>query len=109
MLIESRKKRVAYNKSEELKKECQMCGSDNCHAWEAELAELLDENKPTKIRDFVRFLLAKQQADFVKMIPEEKDNKCFQNNPPGCHYECDCSEKRAYNQCIADIKSKLNK
>jgi len=47
---------------------CVMCGSDNCHAWEAELAELLDENKPTKIRDFVRSLLSRQKAEILSTI-----------------------------------------
>ena len=76
---------------------CQTCGSDNCHAWEAELAELLDENKPTKIRDFVSFLLAKQQEEFVKLIEDTKHDRL----------SCDCGMGCEYNRGLADIKSKL--
>jgi hypothetical protein len=90
---------------EELKKECQTCGSDNCHAWEAELAELLDENKPTKIRDFVRFLLAKQQEEFVSKV---RGMLMDDSNHNDYYY--------GYNDALndlledfADIKSKLNK
>ena len=121
---------------EELKKECSMCGSDDCNGWEAELAELLDENKPTKIRDFVRSLLAKQQdtpmgysqwivhgkkfgyhdywkdmtrialqEEFVKCIPKGmRENNLTENITPD-----EMAYDDGYNQCVADIKSKLNK
>ena len=91
---------------EELKKECSVCGSDDCNGWEAELAELLDENKPTKIRDFVRFLLAKQQEEFVKII------KGMELKPDADNMSDLDFTELAYNQALynllAYIKSKLN-
>jgi Na+-translocating ferredoxin:NAD+ oxidoreductase RNF subunit RnfB len=47
---------------------CGQCGSDECNGWQAELAELLDENKPTKIRDFVVRLLSEQKQDMLSTI-----------------------------------------
>jgi hypothetical protein len=67
-----------------------------------------------KIEDLIVFLLAKQQADFVKCIPE------YANSIEQLSIEEHGERARivnllnenmvvGYNQCIADIKSKLNK
>ena len=54
-------------KTEQIR-ECKTCGSDECNGWQAELAELLDENKPTKIRDFVVRLLGEQKEEINKKV-----------------------------------------
>jgi hypothetical protein len=103
---------------EELKKE-----------WESELAELLDENKPTKIRDFVRSLLAKQQIptamtnsewiaygkakgyhdywkEMTRIAVEEEFVKMIEGKKDKWF---EPNYKYILDDIIADIKSKLNK
>ena len=55
-----------------------------------------------KIEDLIVSLLAKQQEEFVKCIPEERKLTAVGGSPENC-------ESEGFNQCIADIKSKLNK
>jgi hypothetical protein len=54
-----------------------------------------------QMKVFISSLLAKQQEEFVKSIPEEKVY-----NPDERHWE-DPVKVDGYNQCITDIKSKL--
>jgi hypothetical protein len=86
------------------------------------LMEHPEENESEQIREIARdlhcniisvndgvsainLLLAKQQADFVKCIPEER-----KYDPNTKHlYFIHPSAVDGYNQCIADIKSKLIK
>ena len=56
------------------------------------------------LKSFISSLLAKQQANFVKCLPEEK-NKVI--HPDDINLN-EFYENRGYNACIADIKSKLN-
>ncbi len=53
-----------------------------------------------KIEDLIVFLLAKQQEEFVKCIPERPESLPL-GESEGRYYMF------GYNQCIADIKSKL--
>ena len=66
-------------------------------------------------KEEVEFFLAKQQEEFVKCIPKEMPIRDFK---PEClgerkdlnhTYSCGLGQFWGYNQCIADIKSKLNK
>ncbi len=90
--------------SEELKKE-----------WVSEFNEMWyshdgDHFYKEEWHDFIKHLLAKQQADFVKCIPEDKQ-------PEEETFTYDIFENTenmnrvfmrvGYRKCIADIKSKL--
>jgi hypothetical protein len=98
------KKSEAFDSS--LKKTFDECCEGE--GWEIEFEELphlyCDCSKncpdriysPKDIKSFISSLLAKQQAEFVKCIPEEKRVQ-----------ESDDFGALGYNQCIADIKSKL--
>jgi hypothetical protein len=55
------------------------------------------------MKRFISSLLAKQQADFVKCIPEEKPLLEEDREEEATTNEL----IMAYNECIADIKSKL--
>jgi len=56
-----------------------------------------------EIKELINLLLAKQQEEFVKCIPEIK---MIEGNGFSDGFS---SYKMGYNQCLADIKSKLNK
>jgi hypothetical protein len=58
-----------------------------------------------KIKSFISSLLAKQQEEFVKCIPEEKPLLVKDEEAEATTNEL----IMAYNECIADIKSKLKK
>ena len=88
--------------NEELKKE-----------WADELEELIYQrydvidskaNGFQDVKSFISFLLAKQQEEFVKMIPIPK----MHSLPDGVNSPHETEHDRGWNDCIADIKSKLN-
>ena len=89
--------------NEELKKE-----------WENKLITTLPECDVKVIDDYYSLKLAKQQEEFVKCIPEEKET--YENADSIGELEGEDSldkygklhERVGFNQCIADIKSKLN-
>jgi hypothetical protein len=56
-------------------------------------------------KEEVEFFLAKQQEEFVKCIPEEKPLLVNDEEAEATTNEL----IMAYNECIADIKSKLKK
>jgi hypothetical protein len=81
---------------EELKKE-----------WERQFDEKFagywrGQSIPDEIKFFINLLLAKQQEEFVKCIPEEKGMSAEGNDV------ISWAKTVGYNDCIADIKSKLN-
>ena len=90
---------ITTPQSEELKKECvDFIFNESNYDNES----FHDSISIDKLKSFISSLLAKQQEEFVKCIPEEKENaygylKEFITAVDG------------YNACIADIKSKLNK
>jgi hypothetical protein len=103
--------------SEELKKEWErefdsLFGKDKFHPFVANYAET---------KSFISSLLAKQQEEFVKCIPEIElpyESRLCQNQNSleycgTCEQAweyCSCSARNSgYKKCIADIKSKLNK
>jgi hypothetical protein len=82
-----------------------------------EKARILQElvNKTNEdVKSFISSLLAKQQEEFMKCIPEEKET--YENADSIGELEGEDSldkygklhERVGFNQCIADIKSKLN-
>jgi hypothetical protein len=70
------------------------------HGGWTEYPDMMEQTK-----SFISSLLAKQQEEFVKCLPEEK-NKVI--HPDDINFN-EFYENRGYNACIADIKSKLNK
>ena len=72
--------------------------------WEIEFDQRftdMDDYYIKELKSFISSLLAKQQADFVKCIPEERKLTAVGGSPENC-------ESEGFNQCIADIKSKIN-
>jgi hypothetical protein len=92
---------------EELKKECKIE-----EEFIEELGKLtilttkncFNEFYYDEVVNLFRKYLAKQQEEFVKCIPEEKDYKVGSD---GEYHFADNMKTDGYNQCIADIKSKL--
>jgi len=75
------------------------------HGGWTEYPDMMEQTK-----SFISSLLAKQQEEFVKCLPEEKAFY-FDNDFGDIPIDSSISFEKAkgYNQCIADIKSKLNK
>jgi hypothetical protein len=79
--------------SEELKKEW-------AREFEQEFGIHFTPSELQFAKYFISSLLAKQQEEFVKCIPEEKKVEHL--------LKCKmCSPECGYNQCIADIKNKI--
>jgi len=93
--------------SEELKKEWEISFEkmEKYHGW-------IPEHKE-RIKSFISSLLAKQQEEFVKMIPKyanSVDLLSIEEFGERARITNLLNENMVvgYNQCIADIKSKLN-
>jgi hypothetical protein len=94
--------------SEELKKEIRSIIASYNNENEATNREIIEE-----MNTFISSLLTKQQVDFVKCLPEKKET--YEKADSIRELEGEDSldkygklhERVGYNQCIADIKSKL--
>jgi hypothetical protein len=57
-----------------------------------------------QLLDFINLFLTKQQEEFVKCLPNPK----IHSLPDGVNSPHETEHDRGWNDCIADIKSKLN-
>lgn len=61
------------------------------------------------IERYISNLLSDREKEIVGILEGLwKDDKCYQDNKPGMHYECDCSEKISYNEALSDAITKIN-
>ena len=80
-------------------------------SWENDLADLLDENKPTKIKSFIKSLLAKQREEIIKEIKEIPKKEIIGSssfNKNGSLYE-DETGGQCFNQALDEILDLISK